>query len=117
MRAHLANVRVRRGGLYLSAEICDRYLAGLETVILLRRNNDLVILPVRHAASGGYLLKRRNAAGDRLVFAPDFFREHGLDDEIDREFPVSWERDQAALVAKSAFIETIFAVRNLSRQV
>lgn len=98
-----ACVQVRRGGLYMSAEVCDRYFAGLETVILLRREGDLVVLPVRHAAAGGYLLKRRNGAGDRVVFAPDFFREHGLGDEADAEFRVGWEAGQAALVAKAAF--------------
>ena len=45
-------------------------------------SDDLLILPVRHAAAGGYLLKLRNGAGDRVVNAPDFFREHGLDDEV-----------------------------------
>lgn len=98
-----ASVEVRRGGLYLSSATCDRYFAGLESVILLRRDDDLVILPVRHAASGGYLLKRRNGAGDRVVFAPDFFREHGLDEEWTYEFFAHWETEQAALVAKGMF--------------
>ncbi|AID34935.1 MULTISPECIES: hypothetical protein [Mesorhizobium] len=104
MNAAPASVQVRRGGLYLSSATCDRYFAGLESVILLRRDDDLVILPVRHAASGGYLLKRRNGAGDRVVFAPDFFREHGIDDETVREFFAHWEPEQAALVAKDMFL-------------
>jgi hypothetical protein len=98
-----ASVQVRRGGLYLSSATCDRYFTGLESVILLRRNDDLVILPVRHAASGGYLLKRRNGAGDRVVFAPDFFREQGMDDESTCEFFAHWDSEQAALVAKDMF--------------
>ncbi|MER8465836.1 hypothetical protein [Mesorhizobium sp. M1396] len=96
-------VQIRRGGLYLSVATYDRYFAGLDTVVLLRRENDLVILPVHHAASGGYLLKRLSAAGDRVVFAPDFFREHGLEDDFDGEFCVGWDSAQAALVAKTAF--------------
>ena len=99
----LVSVQVRRGGLYLSSAVCERYFAGLDTVILLRREHDLVVLPVRHAAAGGYLLKRRNGAGDRVVFAPDFFREHGVSDEFDCEFPVEWDDEKAALVAKGAF--------------
>lgn len=97
-------IQVRRGGLYLSRELCERYFAGLETVILLRRDVHLLILPVRHAAAGGYLLKRRNSAGDRVVLAPDFFREHGLDDLVEREFAVCWDPDQAALILKHAFL-------------
>lgn len=105
MTAPVASVQIRRGGLYLSAGICQRYFAGLETVVLLWRNDDLVILPVRHAASGGYLLKRRNGAGDRVVFAPDFFREHGIGDQYEGEFVVGWESAQAALVAKTVCAE------------
>lgn len=97
------SIHVRRGGLYLSSTVCDRYFAGLESVILLRREHDLVVLPVRHAAAGGYLLKRRNGAGDRVVFAPDFFREHGYCDDVDCELHVGWDAGQAALVAKGAF--------------
>ncbi|MBZ9993966.1 hypothetical protein [Mesorhizobium sp. BH1-1-4] len=104
MNAPASSVQIRRGGLYLSSAICDRYFTGLESVILLRRNNDLIILPVRHAASGGYLLKRRNGAGDRVVFAPDFFREQGMDDESACEFFARWEAEQAALVAKDLFL-------------
>lgn len=96
-------VQVRRGGLYLSSEVVERYFAGLESVILLRRDADLIVLPVRHAAAGGYLLKRRNGAGDRVVYAPDFFREHGLDDDADCVLPVGWDAAKAALVAKGAF--------------
>ena len=97
------SVQVRRGGLYLSRAVCEQFFAGLETVILLRRGRDLVVLPVRHAAAGGYLLKRRNAAGDRVVFAPDFFRAQGIADEANCDFLAGWEAEQAGLVAKGAF--------------
>ncbi len=98
-----ASVQVRRGGLYLSHEDCERYFSGLEAVILLRRADDLVVLPVRHAAAGGYLLKRINSRGDRLVFAPDFFREHGWDDDEECDLSLTWDSDQAGLVATDAF--------------
>ncbi len=45
----------------------------------------MLVLPVRYAASGGYVLKIRNAAGDRVVDAGDFFRDHGLDDGAEWE--------------------------------
>ena len=96
-------VQVRRGSLYLSCAVCTQYFAGLETVILLGRGLDLIVLPVRHAAAGGYLLKRLNAAGDRVVFAPVFFREQGFGDATDREFEVKWDAEQAGLVGKDAF--------------
>ncbi len=95
-------VTLARGGLYLSRQLCERYFAGLETVILLWRSEDLWIMPVRHAAAGGYLLKRRNRLGDRLIHAPDFLREHGFDDLSEREFSVRWDDAHAALIAELA---------------
>ena len=98
-----AIVTVKRGSLYLSRELCDRYFHNLEGIVLLRRDADLMILPVRHAAAGGYFIKVCNAAGDRVVTAPDFFRDHGLGDEVERQAPVTWETARAALVAIGAF--------------
>ena len=98
-----AVVTLKRGALYLTSGIYDRYFAGLETVILLRRDRDLCILPVRHAAAGGYLLKLRNKSGDRVVYAPDFFREYGVDENSERELLVVWSTERGALVAADAF--------------
>jgi hypothetical protein len=98
-----ATVTLKRGGLYLSRSVYERYFAGLETIVLIRRERDLLLLPVRHAAAGGYLLKRRNGAGDRVVNAPDFFRAQGFDDETAREFVVAWDSKRAALVAADVF--------------
>jgi len=98
-----ATITLKRGALYLTQATCDRYFAGLETVILLRRDRDLCILPVRHAAAGGYLLKLRNRAGDRVVYAPDFFREYGIDENIGLELSVAWSAERGALVSADTF--------------
>jgi hypothetical protein len=98
-----ATVTVKRGSLYLARDVYDRYFAGLEAVVLLRRDDDLLILPVRHAASGGYLLKLRNGAGDRVVSAPDFFREQGLAEDAELRLSVAWNADKAALCSAKAF--------------
>jgi len=97
------SVTVKRGSLYLAPEVYDRYLPKLDAVILLRRDDDLLILPVRHAASGGYLLKLRSAAGDRVVSAPDFFREQGIEDDQELRLTVTWSAEKAALCAVDAF--------------
>jgi hypothetical protein len=96
-------VTVRRGSLYVSRAVYDRYFAGLESVILLRRGALLAILPVRHAASGGYVLKLRNSGGDRVVTAPDFFRAHGVPDERETELGVAWSQDDGALLTTKIF--------------
>jgi hydrogenase maturation protease len=98
-----AVVRLHRGGLYLSRQDCARYFGGIDAVILLRRDGDLLVLPVRHAAAGGYLLKVRSGEGDRVVQAPEFFRQNGIADEDDIELVAQWDPDQAGLVAKRVF--------------
>jgi hypothetical protein len=98
-----ATVTVKRGSLYLARDVYERYFPGLEAVILLRRDDDLLIMPVRHAASGGYLLKLRNGAGDRVVSAPDFFREQGIEDDAELFLAVAWSAEKAALCSTKAF--------------
>lgn len=97
------NVIVRRGSLYLPREVYDNYFANLDGVVLQRRGDDLVVLPVQHAASGGYLLKRRNAAGDRVVTAADFFRSQGVDDDAERCAATRWDSAAAGLRADALF--------------
>ena len=96
-------ITLRQGTLHLSCATYERYFAGLEGVILLRRDRDLCILPVRHAAAGGYLLKVRNKAGDRVVHAPDFFRAQNVDDSIALTLTVSWSAERGALIAAELF--------------
>ena len=95
-------VTIKGGSLYVPREVYDRYFAGLEAVILLRRDEDLLILPVRNAAAGGYLLKLRNSAGDRVVHAADFFRAQGIADESELPLQVAWSSERGGLVASRA---------------
>ncbi len=97
------NIILKRGSLYLSCALYDKYFAGLDAVILLSRDDHLYIMPVRNTSGGGYLLKLRNSSGDRVIIAPDFFREHGLDDFQERDIGVSWDQDMAALKADALF--------------
>lgn len=74
-------IRFSQGRLYIDRAAHADYFAGSDTVILLRQEADLLVLPVRHAASGGYIMKIRNAAGDRVINGADFFRDQGMDDQ------------------------------------
>ena len=98
-------MRLRAGRLYLDAATTEAFLPQREAVTLFRRDDDLLIIPLQSAA-GGYLLKKRTAAGDRVVDAEDFFREHGLDDARERPLDVVWSAQAAALVASGAFSDT-----------
>ncbi|MEZ5934068.1 MAG: hypothetical protein R3F54_19455 [Alphaproteobacteria bacterium] len=97
-----AQVTIGRGAIYLPAALVARYFAGIEGVILLWREERIVIMPVRHLAGGGYLLKLRNSRGDRVVQAADFFLDHGIDGETERQPAASWRTDWAGLVLDSA---------------
>jgi hypothetical protein len=96
-------VLVKSGKLYIGRAVYARYLDGLGTVVLLRRGDDLLVLPVRHAAAGGYLLKVRNAAGDRVVDAADFFREHHCDEPSERQLALTWDAETAGIRFAGAF--------------
>ncbi len=90
-------VTLKRSALHLPAALCARHFSGCEGVILQWRAPELLIMPVRHAAAGGYLLKQRNRAGDRVIQAADFFHDHGLDGESERAVVGCWRPDVAAL--------------------
>lgn len=94
-----ADVSVARGNLYLSRETYDAYLADALTVALLAREHEVLILPLRRKSAGGLLIKQRNARGDRVIHAREFFRAHELPEDLDvRSLPVSWSPSDAALV-------------------
>ncbi len=96
-------VTVRRGALHFTREIYERFFSTLDNVILLRDGSDLMVLPVRHQASGGYVIKLRTRAGDRIVTAADFFRDNGIEDSIEMTLPATWSDERAALVVRNAF--------------
>jgi hypothetical protein len=94
---------VRRGALHLTRQVYERFFDGLDNVVLLRDGGDLVVLPVRHQAAGGYVIKLRSGAGDRAVAAQDFFRDNGVDDDIQLTLSAEWDEARAALIAAGAF--------------
>jgi hypothetical protein len=98
-----ARVTIQRGSLYLTRDVYDRYFSGLQAVVLLRRDKALLVMPVRHAAGGGYLLKQRNGTGDRVVTAADFFREHGSDNDEPRVLSAQWSSEQMGLWIADTF--------------
>jgi hypothetical protein len=97
VEAAALTLTLRRGALYLPRAVIDRYFAGVAAVVVLDDGADLLVLPVRHAAAGGYVLKVRNAAGDRVVDAPDLLRAHRLD-EIELQVSACWDERRAGLL-------------------
>ena len=95
----LATALVSAGNLYLSSEACARYLPGVESIALLEHDAQVLIVPLTRASGGGLLLKVRNARGDRVVHAQEFFRTHGYVESFEtRSVPMRWDEATAALV-------------------
>lgn len=94
-----AEISVARGNFYLAREVCDTYLAGVVSVALLERADEVLIVPLMQSSVGGLLLKQRNARGDRVIHAQDFFRSKNFPEELElRTMSVYWSQDSAALV-------------------
>jgi hypothetical protein len=98
-----ARLRVRRGAVHIDRDTYERLFAPLTGLVLLREGSTLLVLPVRLAGAGGYLVKVRNAAGDRVVDAADFWRENGIDDGAELELEGTWDDARGALVVADAF--------------
>ena len=95
----LAGAAVSAGNLHLSREACERYLPGIESVALLEREGDVLVVPLTRESGGGLLLKLRNARGDRVIHAQEFFRTHDFVEEfVTRRVDIRWDQAAAALV-------------------
>ena len=95
----LASAGLCAGNLQLSREAVERYLPGIESVALLRRNEQVLIVPLTRESGGGLLLKVRNARGDRVIHAQEFMRNHGCaEDFVARRVAMHWDVAAAALV-------------------
>lgn len=99
-------VVIARGNLYLSRELCDARLAGVASVALLVRDGRVVIVPLAGQSPGGLLLKQRNARGDRVVHAQEFFRAQGIAESFDEHrYAARWHAAVAALVVDGLAVE------------
>jgi len=91
------DLRLSNGSLYLSVEYYDRYFKGLGSVALVNRDKQLLIMPIHNEAGGGFLMKIRNARGDRVIHAQEFLAFHGLED-MDQAVYGQWDSELSALV-------------------
>jgi hypothetical protein len=94
-----AVVHIGDGRIVLPRATCDLYLAGAGTAALLEREGRVYLVPLGGPTAGGLLLKQRNAAGDRVLLAPDFLAPYGLGQfSTERAYTVRWAADLGALL-------------------
>ena len=90
-------VLIKNGNLYVDHQLYKKFFSGIETIALLKRDTGFLVMPVFSQASGGRLLKMRNAIGDRVVTATDFLQEFNLDEHDEKNFSATWDSSAAAL--------------------
>ena len=73
-------LRLHRNQLYIKANVFETHFTNVESVALLRKDRDLLILPLATSRAGGFYIKQVNARGDRAIHAADFFRLNGIDE-------------------------------------
>ncbi len=104
MKRRRLRARLADGRLYLGSEEAEcGGLADGANLALLREGRALWLFPLRGAAHGGFFLKRRNARGDLVLSAADFFRREGLEGSRPVEIEFTWDEDRSAFVARSLF--------------
>lgn len=80
LAAPIGCVEVRAGRLHLPGDVYERALPGCPALALLVRDGQWWLLPLKGGA-GGLQIKIRNARGDRVVEAQEFFRAQGVQDD------------------------------------
>lgn len=91
-------IRIAKGSIYLSSELCQRYLPNINAIALLIRDNQVYLLPLHSTTAGGMLLKIRNAHGDCVAHALEFLRTIGIDaDSPEQTYPARWITEFAGL--------------------
>jgi hypothetical protein len=95
-----SHVVFRDGNLFIDRDLYDRYFARIETVILMKAADAILILPVHNQAAGGNLLKIRNTRGDRCVSTISFLRQNGFEDCFSQQCKARWDETASALVAE-----------------
>jgi hypothetical protein len=72
------SVQLRDGRLHIASEVYERAMPGCPALVLLVRDGQWWLLPL-FGGAGGLQIKIRNARGDRVVEAQEFFRQQGFE--------------------------------------
>ncbi|HFD10969.1 MAG TPA: hypothetical protein ENJ32_00660 [Crenotrichaceae bacterium] len=95
--APCSSVQIRNGNLYLDAATYQTFFNGIESVILVNRQQKLYIMPVMNPGGGGLLIKIINSKGDRVIHAREFFCDQQVDESLNLMLPAYWNTEMAAL--------------------
>ena len=92
----MQQIILKNGNLYLDSELYDTYFNTINAVALLKQESTFLIMPVQQAG-GGLLLKIKNAKGDRIVHAVEFFQQYITVTDEAISLDVEWSSEHCAL--------------------
>lgn len=92
----MATITYNQGSLYLDRDVYETYLGTYGAAVLLQRDDRTYLVPVQQAA-GGLLIKIRNANGDRVINAQEFFQHHNLNPPPNTPIEHTWNSELHAL--------------------
>lgn len=93
----MESLTIRNDNIYINSSQYEKYFGDVDAVVLLKREENVLLMPVQDS-SGGLLLKIRNANGDRVVHASEFFLRIKVDCRDERTVDAYWNTDLAALI-------------------
>ncbi len=96
MTDRVVNLLLKDGYLFIPAPAYRDTMAGLLAVAVLWRSPCLHLIPLHPGTIGGFLLKQRNLAGDRVVDLRLFLRDHELAENFEGVLSFMWIPEQGA---------------------
>ena len=107
MTGRVVNLLLKDGYLFIPAPAYRDSMAGLQAVAVLWRSPCLHLIPLHPGTIGGFLLKQRNLAGDRVVDLRLFLREHKLAENVEGVLSFMWIPEQGACQTRQLCPESL----------
>jgi hypothetical protein len=96
MTDRIVNLLLKDGHLFIPAPAYRDAMTGLLAVAVLWRSPCLQLIPLHPGTVGGFFLKQRNLAGDRVVDLRLFLRDHELAENFEEVLSFVWIPEQGA---------------------
>lgn len=90
------NLRLKDGYLFVPAAAYRDAMVDLLAVAVLWRSPCLHLIPLHPGTIGGFSLKQRNLAGDRVVDLRLFLRDHELAENVKGVLSFAWIPEQGS---------------------
>ena len=107
MTGTVVNLLLKDGYLFIPAPAYRDTMAGLQAVAVLWRSPCLHLIPLHPGTIGGFLLKRRDLAGDRVVDLRLFLRDHELAENFEGVLSFMWIPEQGAWLTRQLCLESV----------